>query len=322
MFILNLILLIIPLVLIVWWVTKIKTGEKYTRADIIKLLIFGGLALALDIAIALLLAIGWKVLQPAGTPALVNGLIMTVFTAALPEECAKYLMFRLGTRNHKQMKMKVWLDAVLACGLVGMGFDFFENIEYAIGGDAAMMTRGFLPFHFLFAVVMGYYFGKALLTGDKKYHIRSIAVPVLMHSVLDFPIITVTNWPGGDAFEILNNADTAPESEVIFIMVLLGLILLITVAYIILLILAFRRIKKWSRTAASQALLYPSEEDAAAPELVPTDMAAREDAASPGLVPTDMAGKEDAASPEVPASADGAPETPDENAGQNQKENS
>ncbi len=323
MLILNIILLIIPLGLIIWWVNKTKTGEKLTRGNIIKLLVFGGLALALDIAVALLLALGWRYLRPAGIPVLLNGLIMTIFTAALPEELAKYLMFRLATKDHKQMKMKVWLDAVLLCGLIGMGFDFFENIEYSIGGNAAMLLRGFLPFHFLFAVVMGYYFGKALITGEKKYHTRAIAVPVLMHTILDYPIITLTQWPGGDAFELLSNAESAPESDVLLISVLSVIVLIFTVAFIVLLILAFRRISKWSRTDASQQLLYPFEEDAAAAGVVSADPAGEEDAAAAEVVPADPAGEEDAAAAdgtpateEVPApaeeAADETPEVPDE----------
>ena len=38
------------------------------------------------------------------------------------------------------------------------------------------------PAHFQFGIIMGYFFGKYLVTGNKKYRTLSLWVPVLIHT--------------------------------------------------------------------------------------------------------------------------------------------
>ncbi|MEE3436926.1 MAG: PrsW family glutamic-type intramembrane protease, partial [Lachnospiraceae bacterium] len=45
--------------------------------------------------------------------------------------------------------------------------------------------RSLMPFHFMYGAIMGYFVGKAIETGQKKYYVPGIMIPVLLHTLFD-----------------------------------------------------------------------------------------------------------------------------------------
>lgn len=83
------------------------------------------------------------------------------------------------------------MDGILYAVLIGMGFATMENIAYANEfGLATTVLRGFtaVPAHGAFAVVMGYYAGKAKFNAPRRTRLllRSLLFAVLLHGTYDF----------------------------------------------------------------------------------------------------------------------------------------
>lgn len=112
----------------------------------------------------------------------VRAVIEMFFSAALLEEGLKYLTCRIAIR--KKGMIRTWMDSVVAFAIVGITFELLENI--AFGADSDILNaflRALASAHFVFGVIMGYYYGKYLVTGKKRYHLLSFFVPVIYHSL-------------------------------------------------------------------------------------------------------------------------------------------
>ncbi len=104
------------------------------------------------------------------------------FSAGLLEEELKYLTCRIAVR--KEGMIRTWMDCVAVFALTGITFEMLENVIYGMDTDLiSVLIRAITPAHFAFGVVMGYFYGKYLLSMDKKYNRLSIAVPVILHTL-------------------------------------------------------------------------------------------------------------------------------------------
>lgn len=111
-------------------------------------------------------------------------LFTTMVTAGLLEELCKYFSCRTAIR--KEGMIRTWMDAVICFTVVGLTFQVLENLMYARQYDViTAIIRNLAPGHFIFGVIMGWYYGKHLITGEKKYRIQSILWPALIHTLYD-----------------------------------------------------------------------------------------------------------------------------------------
>ncbi|WLR56525.1 glutamic-type intramembrane protease PrsW [Mesobacillus subterraneus] len=90
-------------------------------------------------------------------------------------------------------------DGVIYSVAVSLGFASAENIFYLLAnGLQDALGRALLPVssHALFGVIMGYYIGKAKFSPvvQKKLIILSLSVPVLLHGMYDFILMTREDW--------------------------------------------------------------------------------------------------------------------------------
>lgn len=84
--------------------------------------------------------------------------------AAIPEELAKLIMLWLLLRKNPHFDER--FDGIVYAVCIGMGFAGIENVMYLIGGieNGNWIGTGIfralfsVPAHFLFAVLMGYYY--------------------------------------------------------------------------------------------------------------------------------------------------------------------
>lgn len=239
-------------ILILRWLLKRREGEPYSKKSVARFFIFGALALVVALGISFILPIKRDTffnLNP-----ILAGFLTALLTAALYEECVKYIFFRLAI--FKNAEIKNWMDIIIAAVIVGIGFTVLENIEFAITGGANLL-RMFLPGHILFQFFMGYYYGKARVTGDKKYDVLALVVPIIAHTLFDMPIIALMAAIGGD-MEALMSQDPEVVAQMpyySYFIPLLVVAIAVMIALVIGFIIAFRKMNAWSRNGEKQELL-------------------------------------------------------------------
>ena len=116
-------------------------------------------------------------------------------SAALVEEGVKFLFLKRLVWNSPEFDER--FDGIVYATYVSLGFACVENLMYIfqyVPTEMALSTglsRGLfsVPAHFLFAVIMGYYFGLARFsTGSKQYVYltMSLALAILFHGLYDY----------------------------------------------------------------------------------------------------------------------------------------
>ncbi len=238
-------------ILIVIWLLKQKPGEKYSGKSVMKFLLFGALGTVLALLLTEFLSLHEN--SFFGMNPFLSGFLTALVTASLLEEISKYLLFRLAI--WKNSEVVCWLDAIIAAVLIGAGFTLMEDLTYVGFGDGNLL-RAILPGHILFQAIMGYYYGKARVTKQFRYHVLSLAAPILCHTAFDMFIIGMKSVvaDAGDIREL-------SESELMSLPYANYLIPLIicTVATLIImfiaLILFLSKISIWSKNGEKQELL-------------------------------------------------------------------
>jgi RsiW-degrading membrane proteinase PrsW (M82 family) len=98
-----------------------------------------------------------------------SALIMAYPVVALAEEWSKYIMVRLYAFPKPEFDEP--FDGIVYAVMVSMGFATVENIAYVMQtGYGTAIMRMFLsvPAHASFAIIMGYYLGKAKFAGKRR----------------------------------------------------------------------------------------------------------------------------------------------------------
>ncbi len=117
-----------------------------------------------------------------------SGLLFTVGASfgvvAFSEEIFKCLAFYLGIFRRSFFNEP--LDGIVYAVILSMGFATIENILYAAAyGINTTILRAFtaVPAHLVFAIVQGYYLGRAKFTPEKKWQltVRGLGISVVLH---------------------------------------------------------------------------------------------------------------------------------------------
>ena len=159
-------------------------------------------------------------------------LLSTMITAGLLEELCKYYACRAAIR--KKGMVRTWMDALICFTAVGLTFQILENLVY--GGSYGIIVailRNLAPGHFIFGVIMGWYYGKYLIAGEKTYRFQCILWPALIHTLYDTALKLM---PAGESVEE-NSSDT--------IFIILGL--LAFVAAFVMTIVVIVKLVRWRK---------------------------------------------------------------------------
>lgn len=205
---------------IVAWLLRQKRGEKFSANFILKLILAGMIPVVIPIALDGVLP------DTSAMAPLLYGFLKALFIAACVEELLIYLAFRIAIRG--SVEVKSVHDAVLAACVVNMGFVLLDDILYTVVG--ASLLHAILLVHFIFGVAMGYFYGKAKATGKIKYHVLSVCVPILGHTLLD-------TWP----YALRAAAGTSAMSTYSVVM------LAVDVLFAVLLIVSFVLVVRWGK---------------------------------------------------------------------------
>ena len=114
--------------------------------------------------------------------------IHAFFIVALVEEFSKFIFVRGILYNNKNFNEP--FDGIVYAVMVSMGFATFENILYVFDnglGTAILRMFTAVPAHAMFAILMGYFLGKAKFEYKKSYYaIYALAVATLFHGTYDY----------------------------------------------------------------------------------------------------------------------------------------
>jgi len=125
-------------------------------------------------------------------------LLKAFIATALLEEFFKWFIFYFTIYSH--FHFDEHYDGIVYGVSISLGFATLENILYLFAnGIEYAIGRALLPVssHALFGVIMGYYFGKGKFSGKEKrfkWIFLSLFLPVLLHGVYDFILITYVDW--------------------------------------------------------------------------------------------------------------------------------
>lgn len=113
---------------------------------------------------------------------------VSFFEAGIPEEFCKWMALYL--LIWKSPQFDEYIDGIVYAVFISMGFACLENVMYVVeGGMGVAVSRALLsvPAHFLFAVIMGFYFSMARFHLERRtvYMACSILIPMLAHSLFD-----------------------------------------------------------------------------------------------------------------------------------------
>ena len=111
------------------------------------------------------------------------------FKVALVEEFSKFIFIRFILYKNKNFNEP--FDGIVYATMVGMGFATLENILYVFQyGASTGVLRMFtaVPAHACFAVLMGYFLGKAKFTHRKEFYYSVVALllATAFHGAYDY----------------------------------------------------------------------------------------------------------------------------------------
>lgn len=162
--------------------------DKHEREPL-SLLMISFLYGVLSTAVTLLISVPLGYIVSINEQNVVHQFGNAFFKVAFVEEFSKFIFIRFILYRNKNFNEP--FDGIVYACMVGMGFATLENIIYvfqygAPTGFLRMFTA--VPAHATFAVLMGYFLGKAKFTHRKEiyYSIIALLVATAFHGAYDY----------------------------------------------------------------------------------------------------------------------------------------
>lgn len=115
-------------------------------------------------------------------------LIKALIVVALVEEFSKYVIVRYYAQRNKEFNEP--FDGIVYAVMISMGFAALENVLYVLQyGYGTGLIRAFtaVPAHATFAILMGYFMGKAKFSKNRVLlNITGLLLATLFHGAYDF----------------------------------------------------------------------------------------------------------------------------------------
>lgn len=183
-----------PVVVLMWYIYRKDSVQPEPTSWLIRAFLYGVISsfVAIQLTSGLQLLTGW--VFDLNQPMSVLRAFFNAFVwAAVPEEAAKLLMLWFVLRSNPYFDER--MDGIVYAVCVGLGFAAVENVMYLYSGlaDGSWMSIGIsralfaVPGHFLFAVMMGYYYSLYHFRIRRNFVTRCMVLlaPVLAHGVYD-----------------------------------------------------------------------------------------------------------------------------------------
>lgn len=187
--ILLLALSVLPVVVLMVFIYRQDKYEKEPLGLLIRAFIGGMIAIPLDLAlVSFINSVYYS-----------ESVFYSAFLeAGFPEELCKFTMLFLTIWWNKNFNE--YMDGIVYAAFVGLGFACVENILYVFqGGIGTGIVRALLsvPGHFLFAVIMGYFFSLAKFNKKRRVHylLLSLFAAALAHGLFDWLLMITDHIP-------------------------------------------------------------------------------------------------------------------------------
>jgi len=183
----NLLLTAIAPVLII--IIYIYVKDKYDKEPKRLLLLSFISGAIVSVLITTLLYTGFDVFLPLKNHySIQQQFIKAFFVVGLTEEFSKYIIVRYVSQPRKAFNEP--FDGIIYAVMVSMGFAATENIMYVLqGGYQVALLRAFtaVPAHATFAILMGYFMGKAKFSNNKIIlNFTGLFLAIIFHGTYDF----------------------------------------------------------------------------------------------------------------------------------------
>jgi len=191
----SLIVATVPVLIIIIFVYVKDKYEKEPKKVLLKHFLLGAIVSVL--LSFLLYFIVESFFPPANEFSVFDQFVKAFFVVGLIEEFSKYIIVLL--YGQKRSFFNEPFDGIVYCVMVSMGFAFVENILYVIdGGLDVAILRAFtaIPAHATFAIIMGYFMGKAKFSKNRvKWNLIGLLLAIILHGAYDF-FIFINFIPG------------------------------------------------------------------------------------------------------------------------------
>lgn len=183
-----------PVAVALWYIFKKDSAQPEPPKWLAKAFWYGVLSALLSFVFSTPLgAIFGLELDAEVYPSIFDAFADAFLLAAIPEELAKLIMLWLLLRKNPHFDEK--FDGIVYAVCIGMGFAGIENVMYLAGGieDDTWIGIGIgralfsIPGHFLFAVLMGYYYSLYYWDIDRSRKSKAmiLVAPILAHGLFD-----------------------------------------------------------------------------------------------------------------------------------------
>ncbi len=186
-------LAILPVIVLAIFIYRKDKFEKEPLRMLAKAFFFGCLSVIPAILIEQALALGFFYMGGEYVSGFVTGIYNGFIVAGCSEELCKLALLALAV--WKAPDFNEYFDGIVYATFVALGFAGIENLMYVFRQETfevSLMTGGVrailsVPGHFLFAVVMGYYFALAKFNPDKRRQnlFKAFFYPMLLHGTFD-----------------------------------------------------------------------------------------------------------------------------------------
>lgn len=183
-----------PVVVLLWYIYRKDSAQPEPVRWLLRAFFYGVASVGVSLTFtSTMTALTGLDFDPEQTYSVLDSFVGAFAWAAIPEETAKLLMLWLLVRKNPFFDDR--MDGIVYACCIGLGFAALENVMYLAGGlaDGSWVSVGIsralfsVPGHFLFAVLMGYYYSLYY------FHIRRTALtgiliwlaPVLAHGLFD-----------------------------------------------------------------------------------------------------------------------------------------
>lgn len=188
MIVLTTLLAILPGLIICYLIYRFDKNEK---EKLLPLTISFGLGVLATMPAMYLEMLGDK-MGIVESPNIWMTLLLAFVVVAFTEELVKFVCLML--YPFQKSFFNEPLDGIVYAVMIGMGFATLENIIYGTRmGIGTIGVRAFtaVPAHFVFAVVSGYFVGKAKFQKEKRiyYSVVGLLSAVFLHGIYDFFIL-------------------------------------------------------------------------------------------------------------------------------------
>jgi RsiW-degrading membrane proteinase PrsW (M82 family) len=177
---------IAPVFIIIIYIYIKDKYEKEPKRLLLLSFISGAIV---SILITTLLYFGFEFVLPLNNHySIQEQFIKAFFVVGLSEEFSKYIIVRYVSQPRKAFNEP--FDGIIYAVMVSMGFAATENLMYVMqGGIEVAILRAFtaVPAHAAFAIIMGYFMGKAKFSNNKVLlNFTGLFLAIIFHGAYDF----------------------------------------------------------------------------------------------------------------------------------------